>query len=383
MKPDNTKKCDILIEAGKLLTKSGNIIGPQEVAIAENKIVAVGTDLNFNAAKLLKFPDDLLIPGLVDLHFHPGPNSWKYAVEPDEWTLPKGTTTVLSQGDAGINNWDYYKNNIIAKSKTRVVMAISISNYGDELETINYTNSDEIDVNRSINVINKDSDLIWGISFNAALGSCNAPNPEVIMEKVLKVATETNKPILYGIRREPFDWPIENQLKLLRPGDVITYCFYPGKGGILNQNRIESSVLDARERGILFDVGHGMSSFDFEVAEKCIREGFSPDTISTDFYKRHVSNKLDHSMPTLISKLIAAGMPNTDALYKSTFVPAQILDPNNMYGSISPGKLSDLTILKWNTNHKPLIDVGGNIKHSEYYESILTIKDGIIMNQAI
>ena len=383
MKPDNTKKCDILIEAGKLLTKSGNIIGPQEVAIAENKIVAVGTDLNFNAAKLLKFPDDLLIPGLVDLHFHPGPNSWKYAVEPDEWTLTKGTTTVLSQGDAGINNWDYYKNNIIAKSKTRVVMAISISNYGDELETINYTNSDEIDVNRSINVINKDSDLIWGISFNAALGSCNAPNPEVIMEKVLKVATETKKPILYGIRREPFDWPIKNQLELLRPGDVITYCFYPGKGGILNQSRIEPSVLDARERGILFDVGHGMSSFDFEVAEKCILEGFSPDTISTDFYKRHVSNKLDHSMPTLISKLIAAGMPNTDALYKSTVIPAQILDPNNTYGIIAPGKLADLTILKWNTNHKPLIDVGGNIKHSEYYESILTIKDGIIMNQAI
>ena len=105
-------------------------------------------------------------------------------------------------------------------------MAISISNYGDELETINYTNSDEIDVNRSINLINKDSDLIWGISFNAALGSCNAPNPEVIMEKVLKVATETNKPILYGIRREPFDWPIENQLQLLRPGDVITCLLY-------------------------------------------------------------------------------------------------------------------------------------------------------------
>ena len=88
-------------------------------------------------------------------------------------------------------------------------------------------------------------------------------------------------------------------------------------------------------------------------------------------------------MPTLISKLIAAGMPNTDALYKSTIIPAQILDPNNTYGIIAPGKLADLTILKWNTNHKPLIDVGGNIKHSEYYESILTIKDGIIMNQAI
>ena len=381
METDNTKKCDILIKAGKLLTKSGNVIGPQEIAITGNRIIAVGNDLPFKADKSLSFPDDLLIPGLVDLHFHPGPSSWKYAVEPDVWTLTAGTTTVLSQGDAGINNWDLYKKTIVAKSKTRVLMAISISNYGDEFETINYTNSDEIDVNRSIEIINKDSDLIWGVSFNAALGSCNANNPEIIMDKVLQVAKETNKPILYGIRREPFDWPIKNQLELLRPGDVVTYCFYPGKGGVLNQNQIEPSVLDAREKGILFDVGHGMSSFDFRVAETCIKEGFHPDTISTDFYKRHVSNNLDHSMPTLISKLIAVGMPHNEALYKSTVVPAQILNQNIEYGTIESGKLADLTIIKWNTDQKPLIDVSGNIKHSEYYESIFTIKEGVIINQ--
>jgi dihydroorotase len=324
-----------------------------------------------------------LVPGLVDLHFHPGPSSWKYAVEPDEWTLPTGTTTVLSQGDAGINNWNLYKKTIVNKSKTRVLMAISISNYGDQFETINYTNSAEIDVGRSIDIINKDSDMIWGISFNAALGSCNASDPQIIMNKVLQVASATNKPILYGIRREPFDWAIDNQLQLLRPGDVITYCFYPGKGGILNKNRIEPSVLKARENGILFDVGHGMSSFDFNVAETCIKEGFHPDTISTDFYKRHITNNLDHSMPTLISKLIAAGMHSNEALYKSTVGPANILSRNKEYGTIAPGKFADLTILKWNTAQKPLIDINGNIKHSEYYESIFTVKSGEIINQDI
>ena len=84
---------------------------------------------------------------------------------------------------------------------------------------------------------------------------------------------------------------------------------------------------------------------------------------------------------TLISKLIASGMPNIDTLYRSTFVPAQILDSNNEYGVIESGKLADLTVLKWSTNPKPLIDVSGNVKHSEYYDSIFTIKDGIILNQ--
>jgi len=382
---DNTdiKQCDILIKAGKSLNKNGDITGPQEIAIKDDKIIAVGEDLNFNAIKLLSFSNDILVPGLVDLHFHPGPSSWKYAVEPDEWTLPKGTTTVLSQGDAGINNWDLYKRTIVNKSKTRVLMAISISNYGDQFETINYTNSSEIDAGRSIDLINKDSDMIWGISFNAALGSCNAHDPEVIMQKVLQVASATNKPILYGIRREPFDWPIENQLECLRSGDVITYCFYPGKGGILNQNQIEPSVFKARENGILFDVGHGMSSFDFKIAEMCIKEGFHPDTISTDFYKRHITNNLDHSMPTLISKLIASGMPYKDALYKSTVAPARILDSNDVYGTIESGKVADLTVLKWNRTPKPLIDVNGNIKYAAYYESILTIKAGAIVNQHI
>ena len=380
---NNTKKCDILITAGKLLTKSGNITESQEIAITADKIVEVGSNLNFTPIKHFSFPNDILVPGLVDLHFHPGPSSWKYAVEPDEWTLPTGTTTVLSQGDAGINNWNLYKKTIVNKSKTRVLMAISISNYGDQFETINYTNSAEIDVGRSIDIINKDSDMIWGISFNAALGSCNASDPQIIMNKVLQVASATNKPILYGIRREPFDWAIDNQLQLLRPGDVITYCFYPGKGGILNKNRIEPSVLKARENGILFDVGHGMSSFDFNVAETCIKEGFHPDTISTDFYKRHITNNLDHSMPTLISKLIAAGMHSNEALYKSTVGPANILSRNNEYGTIAPGKFADLTILKWNTAQKPLIDINGNIKHSEYYESIFTVKSGEIINQDI
>ena len=383
MKINNPKKCDILIKVGKLLTSSGAITGPLELAITGDKIVALGNTLNFNPIKTLAYPNDILVPGLVDLHFHPGPSSWKYSIEPDPWTLTNGTTTVLSQGDAGIDNWDLYKRTIVNTSKTRVLMAISISNYGDQFQTINYTDSSEIDVGRSIDLINKDTDMIWGISFNAALGSCNANDPDVIMKKVLQVASSTNKPILYGIRREPFDWTLENQLELLRPGDVITYCFYPGNGGILNQNQIEPSVLRARENGILFDVGHGMSSFNFKVAETCIKEGFYPDTISTDFYKKHITNNLDHNMPTLISKLIASGMPYTDALYKSTVAPARILNSKHEYGAIESGKIADLAILKWNNTPKPLIDVNGTIKHAAYYESILTIKAGVIVKQDI
>ena len=122
-----------------------------------------------------------------------------------------------------------------------------------------------------------------------------------------------------------------------------------------------------------------MTSFNFEVAETSIREGFLPDTISTDFYLKHATSLPRHDMPRTISKLIAAGMDETDAFERSTIRPAQILGLSDSIGSLSTNTIADLSIIKWNPNADPLIDTDGNKRSGGCWEPEVTIKGGKVI----
>ena len=144
------------------------------------------------------------------------------------------------------------------------------------------------------------------------------------------------------MRWDPFDWPVEEQFALLRPGDVVTYCFHVGPGGLAPSGRVVDAAWEARERGVKFDIGHGMSSFNFGVAETAVREGFLPDSISTDFYARHARSSPRHDMPRTISKLMAVGMSDAEAFERATLRPAQTLGLDGEAGALAPGSGADL-----------------------------------------
>ncbi len=130
----------------------------------------------------------------------------------------------------------------------------------------------------------------------------------------LQVAQRSGKPLLYGMRNPP-DWPIAEQLAMLRPGDVVTYIFRDDEWSIVGgDGRVLPEVRQARERGVLFDACHGMNSFSFRVAAAAIADGFLPDTISTDQYARHVGSRPQHDLPRTMSKFVAAGMSERDVL---------------------------------------------------------------------
>ena len=231
----------------------------------------------------------------------------------------------------------------------------------------------------AIKTINEDNELIWGLSVNVAEPCTYTHKPEDIMNKVRDIAENVTKPILYGVRWDPFDWHIKDQLALLRKGDLVTYCFHIGPGGLAPKGKVEDSAWEAKERGVKFDIGHGMSSFNFDIAETAIKEGFLPDSISTDYYSRHTDLEPIHDIPHLISKLIVSGMKYKDAFEKATFSPAKILGLENEIGTLSIGSIADIVVIEKNTNNKELIDVNGNIRSGELWEPALTIKSGQII----
>ena len=158
------------------------------------------------------------------------------------------------------------------------------------------------------------------------------------MAEGLAAANDTGLPLLFGPRRDD-DWAFKEQLALLRLGDVVTYCFSDCPEGLLADGRVRDEVWAARERGIHFDVGHGMGSFSFRVAEAAIAEGFLPDTISTDRYQRHLALSPRHDLPRTLSKLLAAGMTERDAFLRVTARPATILGLGGEVGTLAPGSV--------------------------------------------
>jgi dihydroorotase len=367
---------DLLIEAGRVVCPATGRDGPGAVAVRGDRIVAVGEPVA--AQRVFRFPDGILLPGLIDLHAHPAREGSKFGVDPDIAMLPRGVTTVMSQGDAGADNWRRYRETTIEACRTRVRLAINLSRRGETMPGGCFEVADDADVDACIAAIRDGGDLIWGVAANVSAICCGETDPRLMARRALAVAEATGKPLLYGLH-EPGKWPYEEQLALLRPGDVVTYCFRREPTPILENGRVIPAVRAARERGILFDVGHGMTSFSFPMAEAAIADGFPPDTISTDGYAKHLGQIPPHDLPRTMAKLRAAGMGEGEVFAAVTARPAQILGLAPEIGQLTVGACADLTVLAWREDAAPLVDVDGVVRPGGCWEAVLTVRGGLIV----
>ncbi len=329
----------------------------------------------------LNFPNGLLLPGLVDLHGHPAGYLSKYGVEADEYFLARGTTTVLSQGDAGAEGWPRFRDEVIGASQTRVRLAINLAKTGESgpLTPGCFHDPAALDLDACLRAIDDGGTAIWGLAVNLSTHACGPTNPRVVLLAALSVAQECGKPLLFGPRRGADDFSWEEQLAALRPGDVVTYCFDGGPHSIVRDGRLRLCVRQAQDRGVLFDLGHGAGSFDFATAEAAIDQGFLPDTISTDLHRGHVGQLPRHDLPRTLSKLMAVGMSAADAFARVTWRPAQALGLSDEIGSLHVGSCADLTVLQIDANAAPLADTRGVERAGPCWQAALTIRAGALV----
>ena len=374
---------DLLLRARRVHCVATGLDGPGAVAVRGDRIAAAGPDVVGSARRQIDVADGVLMPGLVDLHAHPGsggaaPSRSRYAIDPDSQLLSRGTTTAMSQGDAGADNWLAYRRDVVEASRTRIRMALHLSRRGETDPDCPYGSLDDADVGACVATIGGDPELIWGIAINT--GTSIDLDPHAVMERGLQAADESGKPLLFGTRMQP-DWPLNQQLPLLRAGDVVTYCFNPLAEGLVEGGRLRRSAWEARERGVLFDIGHGMASFSYTVAERAIGEGFLPDTISSDQYLRHVGSQPQHDLALTLSKLIAAGMSEADAFARVTVAPARLLGLEGEVGTLAPGSCADLVVLG-EVPDTPLVDVEGGARTGTLRNAQLVVRAGQVVVEA-
>ena len=362
---------DLVFQAGRVVCPRTGRDGPGEVGVDGPRIAAVGENLEGTDRREL--PDAILLPGLIDLHSHPGREGTSvHAVSSHKNMLAYGVTTTLSQGDAGADNFADYLENTLDRSGTRVFMALNLSRRG-ELAEGTFADLDDADIDACVAAATAHPEIVWGLSVNISRHSCGRTDPRLIAQRGIEAASQAGLPILFGMRC-PEDWPMAEQLELLRPGDVVTYCYRRRPHCIVDfkKRTVLPAIRAARERGILFDVGHGMGSFDFEVAEIALADGFPPDTISTDYQRRHLDTHTEHSLLLVMAKLHTAGMPEMEVFKAVTDRPAKILRRDEL-GALIPGMCADLVALN-RTGDCQLTDVEGAKRRGPRWEMTMVMQ---------
>ncbi len=345
---------DLVVAGGHVLCPATGADAVADVAIEDGRIAAVGHGLSgrerVDAAGLL------VTPGLIDLHVHVYDGVSHYGIDADTYLLRRGTTTGVDVGSAGAQTFPGLRRMVVERAQTRIYAYLHIAVEGmisvlvGELEDIRWAS-----VEQCVRVAGANRDVVAGVKLRAGWQMVG-PDPRPALGLALEAADQLGLPLMVHVI--DMRMPLPELLARLRPGDVVTHCFHGNEGGLLDEHgAVWPAAFAARERGILFDVGHGVGSFTWRVARAALAQGFPPDTISSDIHAHNHAGPV-HDLPRTLSKLLHLGMPLPDVIAAATSRVASHLAhvaPAGL-GTLAPGAPGDLTLLERQRGRFALVD---------------------------
>lgn len=328
---------DLLLKGGHVIDGKNKISAVMDVAIADGKIAAVAADIP--AGKALKVVDVsglYVTPGLIDMHAHVyagtgqrGAYCGDNSVYPDGFTFRAGVTTVADAGSSGWRNFPDFKDRVIDRAKTRVLAFLNIVGAGmaGKVEQ----DLGQMDAKAAAEMALGYKETIVGIK------TAHYAGPEwTAVERAVEAGTLANIPVMVDFGEFRPERPFQELvLKKLRPGDIYTHTYLGWVPMLDDQGRILPYLFEARKRGVIFDVGHGGGSFLFRQAVPAMRQGFGPDSISTDLHIGSMNAGMK-DMLNVMSKFLNIGMPLDEVIMRSTWAPAREIKHEEL-GSLSVG----------------------------------------------
>lgn len=367
---------DILIKNGVVIDPSQGLHEKRDIAITKGKIESMEKDISSDKAReIIDASEHIVTPGLIDIHVHVYPGVSHYGIDADTHALAHGVTTVMDAGSSGADTFEGFRRYVVNVSDTRILAFLNISTMGmisprvGELEDLRFA-----DVEKAVEVIERNRDIIQGVKvrMSRSIVGDNGIQPLLLAKRA---AEAVKMPIMVHVGNTPM--PLADILGEMRRGDILTHCFHGSENGILdNQGNILDAVSEAVKKGVNLDVGHGRGSFSFNVAEKALAQGVSPQTISSDLHHYNVFGPV-YNLATTVSKFLYLGLSLNEALSKVTVTPAKLLGIDEELGNLRKGSIADVSIFKLKKGNFSFLDtVGKTVVGNRLLKPAAVVKGG-------
>lgn len=380
-------KYDLVIRGGEVLDPSQSLRARRDIGIRWGVIETVQEAIPAERAlKSIDASGKLVMPGLIDLHSHVYPYGSAIGIPADELVQFQATTTVVSAGDAGVNNLAALRRFIVAQTRARMYAFVHIANNGlSAFPAAELYNIDVAQTEACAMALAENADFLLGVKVRMS--------ENVIYKHGLE-------PLKRGIQAcEMCGWPakmmvhiggVESKelmsqiLDLLRPGDVLTHAYSGAPNmsnvftNIVQEGKLLPAALAAKQRGVMFDVGHGGGSFDFTVAEIAIPGGCTPDTISSDIHVFSGNSPGIPFLPNVMSKFMTLGFTLEQVVAMATAAPAKIINRAPKIGTLQVGAPGDVAIMELVEGPVSFVDTRNNKRDGKaQLKPIQTVINGV------
>jgi dihydroorotase len=367
---------DLVLKGGHVIDPKNNVDARMDVAIKGDTIAAVAPSIDASSARRTLDVSGLYVtPGLIDIHTHvfhttgikdawAGDNS----IPPDTLSFRTGVTTFADAGSSGWRNFETFRHTVIDRARTRVFAFINIAGLGMMTDIAEQRDFDAEEVAR---LAKKHKDVVVGVKS----AHYQAPDWKSV-DSAIEAGKAADIPIMvdfgYFLPERPY-WQLVTQR--LRPGDISTHMFRGPVPYLDDSGKLLPYLKQARDRGVKFDVGHGGGSFVLRTAVPSVKQGFYPDSISTDLHTGSMNGAMQ-DMPTTMSKFLAMGMPLKEVVRASTWTPAQIIKHPEI-GHLTVGAPADLAVWNLMTGKFGYADAaGGRVDGNQRLICEVTVRDG-------
>jgi len=371
---------ELVIKGAHVIDLANSRNGKMDVAVSQGKIVKVAASINESAVQVVDAAGLYLSPGFIDPHTHVfvGTQAGQFAngvnsVSPDDFTFRSGVTTVVDAGTSGWRSFPLFKKQVIDQSKTRILAFLNISG-GGMTGAAHEQDLQDMNVDSTVSVMRQYPDVIAGVKIGHYNGKEWTP-----FDNALNAARQAGKPLFVECHLP--EYSLEDQLARMRPGDMITHTFENIKERmpVIGENgQVRPFVLEARKRGILFDLGHGGAGFWFDQAVPAVKQGFYPNSFGTDLH-RFSMNSAMKDMANVMSKFMAMGLSMEQVVEVATWNAATAIGHPEL-GNLKEGNPADIVLFRLREGVFGFMDsAGSSISGNRKLEVEMTVRQGKVV----
>lgn len=354
------RRYDLLVRNGTVLDAARSFKRKADLAILDGTIAAIEeTIAPERAIETVDAAGLFVTPGLVDLHTHCYHSASPLGIEADPVAARSGVTTWVDAGSFAVDQVAGFRRFIVQPSHARIYgyLYLYANSRNPEADFLKGVRAG-LDATGQAVVDNRD--ILLGIKLQVG-SNMNGRYSLDLLKMARELCDKFKLPLMAHISFAPPE--TTEVMELLRPGDIVTHAYNGHTLGIISHadGRLKPGVAEARARGVWFDLGHGLGSFNFAAARKCLNAGFLCDTISTDIYNLNVKGPV-YDMTTTMSKLLHLGMSFDDIVLRTTATPARIVNRLAGMGTLTVGGPADVALLALEDGEFRLVDSQRNIE---------------------